>query len=179
MDEIQNTFSQGEAEWRQLYEKIGHIVVMINTAHWCVFEMMGILLNTSRDDTTPIYYSLKADSAQRDLTLAIAADRLSLPSEEDLLKRLGKAINDLGTASGTRNAFIHTHWSMVHSSGQRSFTFEGKPHPKLDFADPVGQATRFTVTLDDIIGRLLALCDELETAPSVLALRERTGGRHR
>ena len=161
MDEIQNTFHQGEAEWRQLYEKIGHIVVMINTAHWCVFEMMGILLNSSRDDTTPIYYSLKADSAQRDLTLAIAADRLTLPGEQDLLKRVSKAINDLGVAGGTRNAFIHTHWSMVHSGGGRSFTFEGKPHPKLDFADPIGQATRFTVILDEIIERLLTCVTSL------------------
>lgn len=102
-----------------------------------------------------------------------------MPGEQDLLKRVSKAINDLGTAGGTRNAFIHTHWSMIHSGGGRSFTFEGKPHPKLDFADPVGQAARFTVILDEIIGRLLVPCDELETAPSVLALRERTGGRHR
>ena len=158
--------------WDEFYNLIGRIVVTINSAHWCVFEMMGILLNTSREDTTPIYYSLKADAAQRDLTLAIMSDRLSEPSEADLAKRISITINDLGKASGLRNAFIHTHWSMEWGNDKLVVT-DGKPHPKLRMDDLFGQGSELLATLDEIIDRLLAHCDELEETPSVQKLRTR------
>lgn len=169
----------GDPGWGKLYESIGAIVVTMNTAHWLVFEMMSLLLNTSREDTVPIYYSLKADAAQRDLTLAIAADRLTHPIEAGLLSRISAAVNDLGKLSGVRNAFIHTHWMQQSSSSGVRFACEGKPHPKLDLNDPLGQAKKLLTSLDELIDRLGDLCDELEAAPSVQALQQRTGGRHR
>ena len=167
--------SKSSKAWDEFYNLIGRIVVTINTAHWCVFEMMGILLNTSREDTTPIYYSLKADAAQRDLTLAIMADRLTDPTEAALAKRIAETINELGKASGLRNAFIHTHWSMNYSDNALVVT-DGKPHPRLRMNDLYAQGNELLVQLDDLITRLLSQCDELEETPSVQKLRKRMGG---
>lgn len=174
------SMASGDEDWRELYEMIGRIVVTSNTAHWCVFEMMGILLNTSRADTTPIYYTLKADSAQRDLTLAIAQDRLVHPEEEPLLAKLTAEVNALGRLSGQRNAFIHSHWTMEHYGDElHRFSVEGKPHPKLELSNPLDQARRVIGEIDAAIDRLIAICDELEEAPSVLSLCEQMGGRRR
>lgn len=139
--------------------------------------MMGILLNTSREETTPIYYSLRADAAQRDLTIAILVDRLTAPEELDLAERAKAAINDLGKASGLRNAFIHTHWAMDYGDDKLVVT-DGKPHPRLRMDDLYGQANELLDELDSLINRLLEICDELEETPSVVALKQRMGARH-
>lgn len=179
MDEYVQSFAAGDEEWAKLHTLIGRIVISTNSAHWCVFEAMSILLNTSREETTPIYYSLKADAAQRDLTIAIASDTLTDPSETDLLKRLNGTITELGVAAGVRNAFIHSHWKQVYSGGEFSWACDGKPHPKLNLSDPLGQAEKFLADMDVLIGKLLELCDQLEQAPSVRKRVARTGPRHR
>lgn len=176
---IEQSVKEGDAEWDKLHSLIGRIVVVTNSAHWCVFEMMGILLNTSREDTTPIYYSLKADAAQRDLTKAIATDVLADSRESDLLARVNSAIDELGKAAGIRNAFIHSHWTMEHSSEGRKWTCAGKPHPKLDLKNPLKQAEVHIKHVNELIGQLLALCDELEHTPSVEKRIARTGMRRK
>ena len=154
--------------WDELYSAIGKITLAINHCNWLVFEAMRITLQMEREEATCIFYSLKSDSAQRDLATAVLSDRLTEMGEHDLLKSFKDEVTTIGKLSGIRNGFIHTPWSGTTDPDNLFCCAHGaKPHPKLDFKDPISQAKRLVSDLWESSHRLDALCDRLEQLPSL------------
>jgi len=176
--DLAQSIAAGDKDWDRLYHVIGRITVTLNSAHWCVFELMGILQNTDREDTAPIFYSLRADKAQRELTQAIAKNRLRDPREQALLTEINQAIDELGKIAGKRNSFIHTHWTMSHGSDGYQFTTAENVPVKLNLENPFADGDNLLERIDHIIDDLLDLCGRAERAPSVEKLHSQTGPRH-
>jgi hypothetical protein len=161
------TVSGAPEKWDQLYSVIGLVATESSTAHWFVFELFRIVLKMEREEAATLYYALRADAGQRDITLSVLIDRLKTPEELELLVRIKKTFDALGKASGRRNGFIHTPWSMWYSSEEFTPSHGAPLHPKLKPDDILGQANALIKELRSIIDELLALCDELELLPSL------------
>lgn len=128
---------------------------------------MGI----EREDATPIFYSLKSDTGQREMTLSVIDDRLTQIGETELLAEFKREFDAIGKVSGVRNGFIHTPWSMEYGPEGRFKPAHGAtPHKKVNYDDPLGQAAETIQTMYDIRVRLIRLCDRLEEIPSLKKL---------
>jgi hypothetical protein len=96
------------------YEKhaamLGKVSLAWNDVHSMVFAIFADLTGMSWERAEAIFFSLKADQAQRDITLAVMADVLS--TENDLpLKELGTALlGQIGSLAGERNVATHAMW---------------------------------------------------------------------
>lgn len=161
-------YSPPYVPWDELYSAIGKITLAINHCNWLVFEAMRITLKMEREEATSIFYSLKSDSAQRELATSVLSDRLGDISEADLLKAFKDEVTILGKLSGVRNGFIHTPWAGTTDPDNLFCCAHGaKPHPKLDFKDPISQAKTLVTDLWDSARRLDELCARLEKLPSL------------
>ncbi len=159
------TFSDAPEKWDTLYRLIGVIAHESSFAHWLVFEMFRIALKMDREEASGLYYALRADSGQRDLTVSVLEDRLAAPEYSELLARVKKTFTELGKASGRRNGFIHTPWAMRYSSLEFVASHGAKLHPKLLPTDIIGQAEKLVKDLYAVSHDLMALCDEIEQLP--------------
>ena len=156
------TTSDAPAKWDELHRLIGCFAQESSMAHWLIFEMFRTILSMDRDQASELYYTMRADSAQREVTLAVLTDRLTSPEGIKLLERIKIAFNEVGKTSGRRNGFIHTPWSMWHGTEEFVTTDGVKLHPKLKPVDVLGQAVALVAELRRTNSTLLALCDELE-----------------
>lgn len=83
---------------------VGRVCLAWNQAHYAVYHLFETL--TGATSSWEIFWTVKADSAQRDITLA-AANHL-LQKQPDLLTPLKKTFSELGGLAGERNAIVHT-----------------------------------------------------------------------
>lgn len=169
--ETHYTTSDAPKKWDQLHRRIGLIAQESSFSHWLIFEMFRLILKMDRDEASGLYYTLRADTAQRDLTLVVLSDRLKSVSELELLGRIKSAFDIVGRCSGRRNGFIHTSWAMEFGTQEFVPGSGMKLHPKLRPTDILGQAGDLIDELVDINRTLLSLCDELE---ELLSLQKST-----
>lgn len=120
-----------------------------------------------REQAATLYYALRADKGQREITLSVLTDRLKGPEELELLNRIKTTFDALGRASGKRNGFVHTPWAMYHTSQEFTPSHGAPLHPKLRPEDILGQGNALLKDLRSIIDDLLVLCDDLENLPSL------------
>lgn len=99
---------------------LGSITIVWNDAHEQVFKLFWYFSGMSKAQAEAVFFSLRADSAQRDIAKAVIEKHPSYPDEHkqhalDWLRKLGKK-------SSERNAITHTMWDAD------SF-LEGKMNP--------------------------------------------------
>ncbi len=87
---------------------LGSITIVWNDAHEQVFKLFWYFSGMPKPQAEAVFFSLRADSSQRDITKAVIKKHQSYPDEHkqhalDWLKKLDKRASE-------RNAITHTMW---------------------------------------------------------------------
>jgi hypothetical protein len=90
------TLSDYPARWNDLYSLVGLIAVENSSCDWLVFEMFRIAPKWDRYNTSGLYYALRAEAGQRDMTLTELRDRMKAPEELELFAKIKSAFDRLG-----------------------------------------------------------------------------------
>ncbi len=75
---------------------IGQIAILMNTLQSIVNAIYITVIGTDFEVAQAVFFSVKSDAGQRDLTMAAVRARLKLPEEEELLKEISAAISKMG-----------------------------------------------------------------------------------
>jgi hypothetical protein len=88
---------------------VGDIALTWNAMHVAIFYIFAALTGLDKNLASAVFYTLKADSAQRDITKAAAMVRLSenAPAEADLRQKIKDLLRDIGKFAGPRNGAVH------------------------------------------------------------------------
>jgi hypothetical protein len=138
---------------------VGMVAVSWNGAQESLYLMFVVLMGLRKPEAEAIFFTLKADSAQRDITRELA--KAVLAHNADLLKRTTEAINAFDRLAGERNAAIHTMWHASIGEG----TVRPSPHAKRHGALRPDHRTQFlqlTHKLADLEGELFDLAREIQ-----------------
>jgi hypothetical protein len=103
------------------------------------------------------------------MTLTVLRDRMKAPEELELFAKIKSAFDRLSKATGPRNGFVHTPWSMLHSSGEFVPMDGARLHPQIMPDGILAQAMALIEELQIINRDLNVLCDERENLPSMKA----------
>jgi hypothetical protein len=138
---------------------IGMVAVCWNGAQEFLYLMFVVLMGMRRAEAEAIFFTLKADTAQRDITRALA--KVALAHNADLLRRTTDAITTFDNLAGERNAAIHTMW---HASTETA-TIAPSPYVKHHGAlkpDHRSQFLNLASKLSDLEDQLFALTQEIQ-----------------
>lgn len=102
-------------EVEKLAPSIGHMTNEWNDAQSFVFLIFHALLGSSILKAIAIFFAIKSDSGQRDVTLGLAKQVLQF--HPDALQKLTAVLGDLNKTAGRRNDFIHTIWHFAEDEG--------------------------------------------------------------
>ena len=99
----------------KLAPAIGHMTNEWNDAQSLVFLIFHTLLATSILKAIAIFFAIKSNSGQRDVTLGLA--KQSLQHEPNTLLDLTATLGKFNQTAGRRNDFIHTIWHFSEDAG--------------------------------------------------------------
>lgn len=166
---------------------IGNVTIAWNTAQSLVFAIFSVMsrIAPESDNAAAIFFALKSDIAQRDITTAVIESELGTsahPEHKKLAERLKRPIHKLNSLSAERNAAIHTMWSFVsgdeHENG-RVLPSSGVIHnPVLDINDAAGQFERLEAKLGSVIDALLSCLTEAREFRAWLTSQDTPDPRH-
>jgi len=128
-------------------ELIGRVVIAWNEVQWMVYRLFVVFSGMSEDQAKDVFFSLRSDSTQRDLTLA--AGKSALAKSPTLWNKFRITMCAIGTLASERNAAIHTMWGFNFYEALSGAT-------KLTFG-PMGDTARHKALKDDFATQ----CDEL------------------
>jgi hypothetical protein len=138
---------------------IGMVAVSWNGAQESLYLLFVVLMGLKKPEAEAIFFTLKADSAQRDITRELA--KVILASNADLSKRTTDAITAFDKLSGERNAAIHTMW---HASIPEA-TITPSPHARHHGSlkpDHRAQFLELADKLSDLESLLFELAREIQ-----------------
>ncbi|MDA8390886.1 MAG: hypothetical protein M0Z76_09200 [Gammaproteobacteria bacterium] len=87
---------------------LGSITIIWNDAHEQVFKLFWYFSGMSKEQAEAVFFSLRADSAQRDIAKAVIEKHPDYPNEHK--EHALDWIRNLSKKSGERNAITHTMW---------------------------------------------------------------------
>lgn len=92
-----------------------------NGAQEMLFLLFQRLTMAKPDISEGIFFALKSDAAQRDITIAAAKGALKGEENEATLKAIKSAIKRLGNLASERNETVHTmwHWLIMADENQQ------------------------------------------------------------
>lgn len=139
-------------------EIVGTVACAWNGAQESLYLMFVALMGMRKAEAEAIFFALKADSAQRNVTRDLA--NVVLAANTALLKRTKDVINALGDLGGERNAAVHTMWrasvetSSIGPSPLVKHHGALKPNHRTQFFELARK-------LVDLEGTLMELADEI------------------
>jgi len=164
---------------RVLEAKIGALAVQINRCQAIVFMIFHAALDTDIGRSQAIFFTLRSDSTQRDITTALVKDVLFIgPEWKELAREIELEIQAFNSLSGRRNDFIHAIW--VENEGELPSVLLGLKE-RLKDNDPVALADTLVSDLNSLYDRLTDLHDRFQTAYSeqkTWVARQRTRQEH-
>ena len=92
---------------------IGRVTVSWGDIHYAVFQLFVELTGMPNALAESIFFTLRSDATQRDITAAAAKQVLS----EDLFNRVSAVFKQIAGAAGERNVAIHAMWATHYPSG--------------------------------------------------------------
>jgi hypothetical protein len=143
-------FSMRSISETELATMIGRITIAWNDVQSEIFELFAAASGVERQKAAMIFFSLRTDASQRDITNA--AIFVALP-QGHVQYRLQKLLERAGKLAAERNLAIHQIWATHHPSGNMV------PSPFIP---------RRTRLRDDFDVQFSALLDELKTFYPVL-----------
>ena len=144
--------------WNKHRALLGRVAIAWGDCHSAVYAIFLLLSGLPSDCADAIFFTLKADTAQRDITRALAIARLR--EHPKLEKRVADFIKGLNTLAGERNAAIHTSWAMRHPDMAITPDPFMRAHSKLE-QDIEAQFTRLGEQLEEWHSRASDLYLEL------------------
>jgi hypothetical protein len=99
---------RSEAIKDQLALLIGRMNISWNDVQTVVFHLFQQMSGMTWSAADAIFFSIRSDSAQRDVTAALA--KVALEDKPVELERLITLLNTVGKRAAERNAAIHTAW---------------------------------------------------------------------
>jgi hypothetical protein len=92
---------------------VGHVTLAWSNIHSQVFRIFALLCGTTKRQSEAIFFALKSDASQREITLAVINETVSEP-----LRDKGKAIfGRINGLAGDRNLAAHTMWATLMPAG--------------------------------------------------------------
>lgn len=147
--EAQNEGRIEKTALEDLSERIGNVTISWNSCQEMLFMIFWRLTAMPHEAATGIFFTLKSDSTQRDITGALVKARLS--DRPTLKKELLDNIEKLNKLAGERNAAIHTMWD--NAGGLQNIVpsrMVTKHNGKLEKEEFLIQFLRLTIALDKI-----------------------------
>ena len=90
---------------------IGHLTIVWNTAQHTILQIFEAVSDLSPEAAQAVFFAVKSDSGQRDITMALCEAELP-QNDSDLLPAISSGIKRLNKVAGDRNAAIHTMWDI-------------------------------------------------------------------
>lgn len=143
---------------------VGAITIVWNDAHEQVFRLFWYFSGMPKEQAEAVFFALKSDSAQRDVTEAVIERHPSYPSEHK--QHALEWIKKLGKKSSERNAATHTMWSAD------SF-LEGKMSPSADISKEYFHrrlGDNNTKLFGDLLNALYEITLELNKATAIFEI---------
>jgi hypothetical protein len=100
---------------------VGHVTLAWSNVHSEVFAIFSLLCGMEGRRSEVIFFALKSDASQRDITLAIVNEMLSEP----LRKKAKMLFGRISGFAGERNLAAHTMWATRLPAGNIT------PNPSL------------------------------------------------
>ena len=145
-----------------LEAKIGALAVQINRCQAIVFMIFHGALDTDIGRSEAIFFTLRSDSTQRDVTTALVKSVLFLgPEWKELAREIELEIQSFNAMSGRRNDFIHAIW--VEREGEPPSVLLGLK-ARLKDSDPVVVADAPIADINNLYDRLTSLHDRFQAA---------------
>lgn len=142
--------NHAERELGEHARLIGQVTIAWNDVHHLVYLTFEQLSGLSEEMAESLFFSLRSDAGQRDLTMAAA--RVALQADPERLKALTTIINGVGKLAAIRNEAIHTAWAV-------DFLFSGTGKVKLGGVSKLRKSkandTEFTARFEKLRGDLL------------------------
>lgn len=97
---------------------IGNVAIEWNTAQYALYNLFETL--TGSKSAWSIFWGLRSDSTQRDITISAAKSWLNM-DKNGLGPEVIRIVGELGKLAGERNAALHMPWGIAMDD------WEGKP----------------------------------------------------
>lgn len=97
----------------QLVAMIGRITVSWGDIHYAIFQLFVELTGIPNALAETIFFKLRSDATQREITEAAAKHVLS----EELFDRVTAVFKQIGCIAGERNVVVHAMWATHYPSG--------------------------------------------------------------
>lgn len=136
-----------------------------NEVQYTIYGLFEIVSDLGPNSAKAAFFSLKADTAQREMVQALFASEFQ--GRPDLVTRLNKALAAVGKMSGERNAAIHTAWSYWVSERKMGPAMAWVSHKSLR-GDPVAQFGDLIRRIDEQRYVILDVFDEVLELASAL-----------
>lgn len=157
---------KSDVEWWIHGFNIGQATVSMNSTQMLIYHIFQEISGLDHAIAAAIFFSLKADSAQRDVAKAVAEAAFS--SEVELKNRVIALIDRAGKLSGDRNAAVHSFWAK--SKDGVTIVPYLPSHRRLDKTDPAK-------TIAELLPKLDSLCSDLNRLLVDLHLRRSSLGK--
>jgi hypothetical protein len=132
--------SKEDARRRAVYDKyalaVGRANIAWNDVQSEIFHLFRLMSRMDWLAADAVFFAIRTDSAQRDMTAALAKHALAL-RPNDLADVLG-TLNEVGKLAAERNAAIHTAWYIEGDSETARPYMRVRP-PKAIQDDALGQ----------------------------------------
>ena len=89
---------------------IGSVVIAYNKVQWVISVLFVALSGMPAEEARDIFFTLKSDRLQRDITLA--AGKTALAGHPALWERFETTLEKVNELAGERNAAVHTMWAI-------------------------------------------------------------------
>lgn len=138
---------------------IGQITMQWTTIQVAISYLFRRLSGLDKARAETIFFGVKSDTSQREITLSLA--RLVLRHEPELLAKLEKIFDRIGRYSGERNAAAHALWVVKLPEGQvMPYPTPGQ-HRRLKMDEHEKQFERLLANLGKVFRDLLQLDADL------------------
>lgn len=153
-------FQMADIDLEKLYDEhaelIGHITLAWSNVHSEVFGIFKILCGMKGRRSEVIFFALKSDAAQREITLAIINEVVS----ERLSNKAKTLFGRISGFAGERNLATHTMWAMRMPAGNVTPNPMIRP-PSLLRDDYEQQFQTLIVRLRDLFRDMMDLRSEI------------------
>jgi hypothetical protein len=121
-----------------------------------------------------IFFAVKSDTIQRDMTLAAA--RIALSPFPDLLERTESLFAKIGRLSSERNAATHTMWAVKMPEGRVTPYPSSNQHRRLKIDDHRAQFEQLIAQLNDTFRKAVQLEADAKVRFSTFSQMGQTSG---
>jgi hypothetical protein len=126
-----------------------------------IFMMFHALMGGTISRSIGVFFAVKSDTGQRDITLSLARELLF--KEPDLVRALASTFGSINKMAGRRNDFIHGIWQFPKEDGRIAEIWLGVKD-RLSGKDPKAECATLRSDIADLHYEIMVLHDKVKTA---------------